>query len=111
MTLSITTALVGVLITLVGALVGITWRSASLATKLLATIQQLEKRDEELAGKLVALDKIPGIEQRLIYAEKNNSLLPRIVADIDVLKAKAEFSREMRQATLRRSRPEIDDDD
>lgn len=110
MSIPLSVALVSLLVTLLGALVALTWRSASLATKLLATVQHLERRDEELAAKIVLLDRLPGIEQRLVYAEKHNSLIPKLAADIDVLKARAEFSREMRQVTLRRSRPDIDEE-
>lgn len=56
MTLSITTALVGVLITLLGALIALTWRSATLATRLLEAVKRGEERDDKIEARLQRLD-------------------------------------------------------
>lgn len=111
MTLSITTALASLVVLLLGTLIALTWRSATLATKLLLAVSSLEKKDDELTAKLVALDKIPGIEQRLTFAERHNSEMPKLVSRVLVLEQAAKFSKEMRGVLLRRSRPDTEPDD
>lgn len=109
MTLSITTALVGVLITLIAALIALTWRSATLASKLLTAIQQLEKKDTELEVRLGRLDALPQIEQRLVFVERHVSEIPKVLSRVTVLEEAAKFSKEMRRVMFR-SRPDTEDD-
>lgn len=78
-----------------------TWRFSSLASKLLAAVQQLERKDVELEARLKALDAVPQISLRVDLIEKNTYLIPDLSQRVKVLETKAEFSKEMR--ALRRS--------
>lgn len=110
MTLSITTALVGILITLLGALIALTWRSATLATRLLEAVKRGEERDDKIEARLQRLDAIPQLAADVEYMKKNHSLIPELVSRVRVLETRAEFSKEMRAATIRRSRPDVDEE-
>jgi hypothetical protein len=109
--ITITTALIGVLVALVGALVGITWRSATLATQLLETVRHLRGELDEQKTRTKALEMLPQMEQRLVFLERHVSEIPKALSRITVLEEAAKFSREMRKVLLRQSRPDNDDDD
>ncbi len=111
MTLNITTALVGILISLIGALVAVTWRSSALATRLLDTVKRLEDRDKEQDARLHILDDIPAMRVDIEHLKRNHSLIPKLAGEVEVLKAAAQFSKEMRGVMLKRiSRPDPDEE-
>jgi phage shock protein A len=111
MQLTLTTALVGVLITLVGALIALTWRSATLATQLLEAIKHLRGDTDDLKSRTKALEMLPNIEQRLVFVERHLSEIPKAMSRITVLEEAQKFSKEMRKVLLRQSRPHINDEE
>lgn len=98
------TALVGLALSLLGTLIVSTWRFASLATKLSATVQRLEDKEKEQDIRLRNLDLIPGFDIRIAHLEKHHSLIPKAMSRLEVLEAHAQHSKEMRQV-LRQSWP------
>jgi hypothetical protein len=109
MTITLTTALASIVATLLGALIVLTWRSATLATKLLEAVKAGEERDAKIEARLARLDILPTLAADVDYMKKNHSLIPELVSRVRVLETRAEFSKEMRAATLRRSRPDIEE--
>lgn len=93
------------------------WKGGSQATTFKAAIDaldkrhaQLEKSQEKLDSRHDALEKIPLLEQRIAFLERNHSLIPKLSGDVEVLKTQAQHSKEMRQV-LRRSRPDTDEEE
>ncbi len=105
------TTMVSLSVTLLGALLVSTWRFASLASTLTATVSKLEKKAE-------SLDMIPLLMRRLEQVEilqaKHNSVFPKFTTDLRVLEGefrgirKAMDRSEMRE--LARSIPDLGGD-
>lgn len=88
------------------------WKGGSGHTTIKAAIDSLTKAQEKLDSKTAALERIPVLENRLGYVEKNHSLIPRLEGDIKVLQAQAGHSKEMRAVMQRpQSRPEWNPDE
>lgn len=102
-------ALISLAGTLLATLVVTTWRSSSLAAKLLAAVTALEKKDAEFEARIKALDAIPRMEQRLEFIEKHHSLIPKIDSRLAVVEARVQSLKEMR-SPWRQSRPDSEDD-
>lgn len=99
-------ALIGLAITLLGTVV-----AAGITTgKLLSVVSSLQEKEKQQDERLKLLDLIPEIRSELSHVSKNHSLIPKLMGDIEVLKAQQQHSREMRGVLLRQSRPDIDEE-
>lgn len=103
-------ALLALSVTLLGTLLVSTWRFSSLVASLTATVARLEAKEQAQDARLTLLDRIPLLEADLASLRKNASLVPKMHAEVEVLKAKADFSRELR-AVSRASRHDDDKND
>lgn len=103
-------ALLTLAATLLGTLVVSTWRFSSLASKLLVAVEQLQRKDTELEGRLKALDEIPSMRVEIGHLVKNHSLIPALQSRVSVLETQAKHSKEWRREILR-SRPDTDEDE
>jgi hypothetical protein len=109
--------LIGLAASLLGTLVVSTWRFASLATKLTATIEKLEEKVERVEAGLVTLEKLPElrikVDQLDAMLSKISSEFPRLVSRCDVLELAIKHSREMRAVLVNNrpgSKPDLEDE-
>lgn len=102
-------ALIGLAGSLLATLIVSTWKFSSLASKLLATVQQLERKDAELEARTKAIDTLPAMDVRLGHLEQNHSLIPALSSRVTTLEEQVKHSKEMRQVLLRQSRPDNED--
>lgn len=108
--MNIDTALLGLAIPVLGALVATTWKSASTAQSLLDAKNAAEKRAEELEAKV---DQLAGLPQRVAQLEDLARQLPKTIERVAVLEAARHFSKEMHAVTrelVRGSRPDTDEE-
>lgn len=105
-------AVVSLAITLLGVLIGSTWRFAALSAKLLAAVTALEEKDRKQDERLARLDDVPINRQRIEQLEKNHSLIPKLFAAQGQLAERLDMymkhSAEMRKVG-RGSKPDLEE--
>lgn len=102
--------LIGLAITLLGVVVTSTWRFSSLASKLLAAVDQQRADAAEVKAQIKALEKIPQHDLRINQLEALMSNVPKHESRIVALEQAAKFSKEWRRLG-RGSRPDNDTDE
>ncbi len=85
------------------------WKGGSAGTTMKAAIDALAEQQKKIDARYERLERVPLLEQRIEYLERNHSLIPGLKGDIEVLKAHQQHSRELR-AVMRRSRPDTDEE-
>ena len=98
--------LITLAISLLGTVIVTTWRSSAVTTELRLMIAHLDKRINEQNERQKAVETIPTIQTDIEYLKKNHSMIPKLSGEVEVLKAKADFSKELR--AQRASRPDFD---
>lgn len=109
-------ALLGLGASFLAALVTTTWKTASLTTKLILATERYDRDRKELLEKTEALALIPDHERRLLFVEKNLSLVPQISERLRVAEDRIQTSKEHRAQSAalraaRASRPDLKIDD
>lgn len=98
MTIQAVIAIAALCIPLFVGLLGVTWRFATLASRLAENSAQLKERIEKFDLALLKLDRIPLLEQRISQIEDIVSTIPKLLERVVVMETRMTKYRERHQS-------------
>ena len=95
---------------LIGSAILYAWKGGSLTRGLEKALEHQGELLKELREKVHALDEIPTLKVQIGTLERHMSQFPRMLAELEAVKAAQKFSGERARLLMRQSRPDNGDD-